>query len=339
MTTGQVSRMPFIVRWGQAIVGLTTIRLAVVALLLLSPLAVEAQRVKIGLLASLDAAEYKPFVGAFAHGLREFGYLEGQNITFEPRFAERRLDRLPVLARELVELNPALIVVWGDQAIKAAQEATTTIPLVMLSCDVLAAGLVDNLARPSGNLTGVSCMSAEIATKRLEILGQIRPGLSRVGVLWNPDDPSKALEWSETRRAAQVLGLQLQPEEVRDVAAIAGAFSRLRRVDALIVLGDPLTFHHRSMISELATTNGLPAMYAFREFVDAGGLMSYGPNKSGMFRAAGRYAGKILKGARPSELPIEQPTQLDLFINVKAAKALGVTIPRTLLLRADHMIE
>jgi putative ABC transport system substrate-binding protein len=319
----------------------TVIRLGVALALLLTvaPAGVEAQQRKIGLLGTLDAEQYKHLVTAFAQGLSESGYVEGQSVTFEPRYAGGRLDRLPILARELIGTRPDVIVVWGDPAIKAASTATGAIPLVMIACDAVAAGLVDNLARPSGNLTGVNCMSAEIATKRLGILREIRPGLSRVGILWNPDDPSKALELSETWQAARAVGLQLQPEEVRDVAAIGSAFPRLKQVDALIVLGDALTFYHRSLIAELATANRLPTIYAFRECVDAGGLLSYGPNKSQMFQLAGRYAAKILKGAKPADLPIEQPTQFELFINVKAAKALNLTIPRTFLLQADHVIE
>ena len=182
-------------------------------------------------------------------------------------------------------------------------------------------------------------MSAELATKRLGILREVRPGLSRVGVLWNPDDPSKALELRETWRAAQALGLEVQPEEVREVAAIGNAFRRLKRVGALVVLGDPFTFHHRSQIAALAASHRLPAMYAFRECVDAGGLLSYGPNKEEMFRRASRYAARILEGATPADLPIEQPTRFDLSINVKAAEALRLTIPPALFLQADHVIE
>ena len=308
-------------------------------LLLLAPVRAEAQAGKVGLLGTLDAANYEHLVTAFVQGLRESGDPESRSVTFEPRYAGGRFARLPALARELVEAKPDLIVVWGDPAVKAARAATSTIPLVMIACDAVAAGLVDRLAGTSSNLTGVNCMSAEIASKRLGILRELRPGLSRVGILWNPDDPSKAVELSETRQAARAIGLQLQPEEVRDLAAINDAFPRLKQVDALIVLGDALTFYHRSLIADLAAANRLPTIYAFRECVDAGGLMSYGPNKSRMFELAGRYAARILKGARPADLPIEQPTQFELFVNAKAARALDLALPRTLLLQADHVIE
>lgn len=297
----------------------------------------EAKRV--GLLGTLDTRTYQPLVDALAHGLGEAGSVKNRRVTFEPRYAGGRPERLPVLARELVSTAPDVIVVWGDQAIQAATAATTTVPLVMIACDADAAGLVDNLARPSGNLTGVNCMSAELGTKRLGILREIRPGLSRVGILWNPDDPSKALELRETERAARALGVDLQPEEVRDLAAVENAFRRLETVDALIVLGEPLTFQHRAPIAALAARHRLPAMYAFRECVEAGGLLSYGPDKGAMFELAGRYAARILEGATPAELPIQQPTRFELAISVRAAEALGLTIPRPLLLQADHVLE
>jgi putative tryptophan/tyrosine transport system substrate-binding protein len=275
------------------------------------------------------------FVGA----LRDHGYVEGQNLVIERRYAEGRMDRFPALAREVVRLSPDVIVVGGDQATKAVKEATSTIPIVMIACDALAAGLVDSLSRPSGNVTGVTCLTAELAAKRLEILREMRPGLSRVAVLWNPGDPGKVVEWREIQKVAPGVGVQLHSEEVREAAALAGAFARMRGVDALVTLADSFTVVHRGTIVSLASSHRLPAVYGFRDFVVAGGLLSYGPSLADMFGAAGRVAARILKGAKPVDLPVEQPTKYELVINLKTAKALGLTIPPSLLQRADQVIE
>ena len=276
---------------------------------------------------------------AFLSELSDHGYVEGRNLVIERRYSEGRMDRFPGLARELVRLNPDLITVGGDQATKAVREATTTIPIVMIACDALAAGLVDSLARPLGNVTGVTCLTAEIAAKRLELLREIRPRLSRVGVLWNPGDPGKVVEWRETVKAARVVGTQLQSEEVRDGGAIAGAFARMSGLDALITLADSFTLAHRATVVGLAASHRLPAMYGFREFVADGGLLSYGPSLPDMFALAGRVAAKILKGAKPADVPVEQPAKFELVINLKTAKALGLTIPQSLLARADQVID
>jgi putative ABC transport system substrate-binding protein len=313
--------------------------------LLAAPIAAEAQSAekvyRIGFLGGTPprTPEVQRSWDSFLQALREHGYVEGRNLVIEPRYAEGRMDRLPLLAGELVRLKPDLITASGDQAIKTVKEATSTIPVVMIACDALAAGLVDSLARPSGNVTGVTCITAEIAAKRLEILREIRPGLARVGVLWNPGDPGKVVEWQETQKAARIVGIKLHSEEVRDGAALAGAFARMSDVEALITLGDSFTFYHRSTIAELAARHRLPAVHAFREFVAAGGLLSYGPNLPEMFAVAGRYAARILNGAKPADLPVEQPTKFDFVLNLKTAKALGLAIPPAVLARADEVIQ
>jgi putative ABC transport system substrate-binding protein len=292
--------------------------------LLAAPLAAGAQQVgKVARIAYLGTVpprtpDLQRLGDEFLGALRDHGYVEGQNFVIERRYAEGRMDRFPMLARELVRLNPEVIVVAGDQATKAVKEATGTIPIVMIACDALAAGLVDSLSRPSGNVTGVTCLTAELATKRLEILREIRPGLSLVAVLWNPGDPGKVIEWRETQKVAPGVGVQLRSEEVRDAAALAGAFARMSRVDALVTLADSFTVAHRVTIVALAASHRLPAVYGFREFVVVGGLLSYGPSLADM---------------------LEQPTKFELVINLKTAKALGLTIPPAVLARADEVIE
>ena len=318
---------------------------ALTVTLTLAPLAAEAQQqvgkvYRVGwIAASLTAGPQ--LAAAFRLGLSERGYVEGQNLIFEMRYHGGQLQRLPELVAELVRLRVDTIFVNGDQAIKAAKDATTTIPIVMVACDAVAAGFISSLARPGGNITGITCISSEIAGKRLELLRQMLPRADRIAVLYNRDDPGKATEVRETEAAARALGMAVQVLGVRDVADFEGAFQTIgrERAELLVVLGDPLTVFHRARIIEFTSRSRTPGMYAYRVFVDAGGLISYGPSLEEMFRGAAVYVDKILKGAKPGDLPIEQPTKFELVINLKTAKALGLTIPPSVLGRADEVIQ
>lgn len=270
------------------------------------------------------------------------GYVEGQNIALEERWAEGRFERLPLLAAELIKLHVDVIVTATTPAARAARQATTTIPIVVtLVTDPVEGGLVASLARPGGNVTGLSLMHPDLSGKRLSLLKEIVPKASRVAVLWSRSTPSYARLLRETEAAARTLGVQLQVVEVRGTAEFDGAFSTVikDRAEALLVLPDPMFRDGLRRILDLAAKRQLPALYWSRDLVDAGGLMSYGANLPEMFRQAATFVDKILKGAKPAALPIEQPAKLELVINLKTAKALGLPIPQSVLLRADHVIE
>jgi putative ABC transport system substrate-binding protein len=276
------------------------------------------------------------------NGLRELGWIEGRNILFEGRFAENRLERLPGLAAELVSLDVDVIVAFGTLAPLAAKRATTTIPIVMANAgDPLGSGLVASLARPGGNVTGMSLMAPDLGGKRLELLKEVLPSLSRVAIIWNAANPYSALVFEETQRAVKTLAIELQSLEVRSPDDFDGAFDSAMRkhVDALVIVEDPLTFNHLKRVAEFCADSRLPAVYGLREFADVGGLMTYGASNADLFRRAVGYIDKILRGAKPSDLPVEQPTKFELVINLKTAKALGLEIPPTLLARADEVIE
>jgi putative ABC transport system substrate-binding protein len=309
---------------------------------LTAPLAGAAQQPKkvsrIGYLADPSG----PTVEAFRHGLREFGYVEGQNITLEYRWSGGKIDRFPALAAELVQLKVDIIVVASTPAGLAAKHATTTIPIVMAAGgDPVGSGLVGSLARPGGNITGLSNLAEDLIAKLLELLKAAIPTVSRVAVLANPDNRVHPTFLKEIEGAARTLSVVLSPLEARGPDELEGAFTRAirERAGALIVLPDPMFVSHRAPIVSLAAKKRLPTIYGFREFVDAGGLMSYGVNLQDNFRRAAGYVDKILKGAKPADLPVEQPTKFELVINMKTAKALGLTIPRSLLLRADEVIQ
>jgi putative ABC transport system substrate-binding protein len=309
------------------------------------PLALRAQQAgKIYTVGSLTAGTGAPIPGITTLGdtLRELGWIEGKNIAFERRYAENRLDRLPALAAELVDLKVDVIVAAGTLAPLAAKRATTTIPIVMTAAgDPVGSGLVPNLARPGGNVTGLSLMVPDLGGKRLELLKELLPRMSRVAVLWNAANPYPALVFKETERAAQTLGIEVQSLEVQEPNDFGNAFEAAERhqPDALIMVEDPLTIDFRKQIADFALTHRLPAMNGFRQFVDAGGLMAYGASLSDLLRRAAGYVDKILRGAKPSDLPVEQPTKFELVINLKTAKALGIEIPPMLLARADEVIE
>jgi len=295
---------------------------------------------RIGYLAS--ASELGPLEEAFRQGLRELGYVEGKNIAIEYRFAMGKEDRLHDLAAELARLKVDVIVAPSTLDAVAARQATRTIPIVMaISSDPVGTRLVQSLARPGGNITGLTTLSPELNGKRLELLKEVVPRLSRVAVLWNAASPEKALEFEETQVAARSLRVLLQSLEVRGAKDFESAFraATRERTGALLTLTDALTISQLSRIAELAAKSRLAAIFSEREFVDAGGLLSYGPSSADLSRRAAIYVDKILKGAKPGDLPVEQPTRFELVINLKTAKKIGLTIPPELLIRADKVIK
>jgi putative ABC transport system substrate-binding protein len=315
-------------------------------LLLVTPLAAHGQasipRTRVAFLGAESASTNQHFLDAFRQGLREHGYVDGQNLTLETRWAEGRSERFPELIRELVGLKVNVILTVSVPAALAAKNATTTTPIVFVAHDPLGSGLVPSLARPGGNLTGLSTsLGEDFSGKWLELLKETVPKLSRAAVLWNPANPANVAYFTVLGRMAQRLGVVLQSEEIRDLAGFDSAFASMnaKRAQALVVVVDPLTFRYRGRIAELAAKNRLPAVFEFREFADAGGLMAYGANVSDLCRRAAAYVDKLLKGAKPNELPVEQATKFELVINLKAAKALGITIPPSLLARADRVIQ
>src|SRR5215813_9183757 len=297
----------------------------------------------IGWLGGPSRESAQPFVQPFLQGLKELGWVEGQNIVIEWRFGGGQAERLPALAAELVRLNVDLIVVPSTPTAVAARNATKTIPLVSVGGhDPVALGFAASLARPGGNLTGLTAsLGPEIEGKRLELLKGTLPSISRVAALWNPATPGNASALKEAEAAARGLGVDLQPLEARGVGDFDGAFSTIlaRRAGALLVVADVMFVTHRLRLATLAAKNRLPAMYPQKEFTRDGGLMSYGANNTENFRRAAIYVDRILKGAKPADLPIERPTKFELVINAKTAKALGLTIPPEMLRRADEVIQ
>ncbi|MGH2360169.1 MAG: ABC transporter substrate-binding protein [bacterium] len=314
--------------------------------LLAAPLAAQAQQPgkiwRIGYLDQGSAARNTAYLEALQQGLRDLGWVEGRNIAMEIRFAEGKTDQLPALAAELVRLKVDLIATSSTPAALAAKQATTTIPIVIgFAADPIGSGIVSSLAHPGGNITGWTHLGLELRAKYLELLKAAVPKAIRFGVLWNPANQVHKPSLKIIEAAAQRLKVELHPMGVQDPKELESAFSALvgKRVDALVVFPDGMFQAQTSLIVALAARYRLPAMYGFREFVDAGGLMAYGTNLSYMFRLGATYVDKILKGAKPGDLPVEQPTKFELVINLKTAKALGLTIPQSLLLRADEVIQ
>jgi putative ABC transport system substrate-binding protein len=316
--------------------------------LLAAPLAAEAQSAvkvpRIGYLApNLAASPHLP--EAFRQGLRDLGYVESQNVVIEYRSAEGKPERLPALAAELVALKVDVIVGPGTPTALAARQATRTLPIVFATAaDPVGSGLVTSLARPGGNVTGLSILAPELVGKRLELLTQAVPGVSRVAVLWQPgghDERTDKDILKDAEVAARPLGVRLQFVEARGPADFDRTFSDMTRagVGALTVLTSVMFLNERRRLVDLTAKNRLPAVYGGRDFVDAGGLMAYGPNLADLYRRAATYVDKILKGAKPGDLPVEQPTKFELLINLKTAKALGLTIPPALLQGADEVIQ
>jgi putative ABC transport system substrate-binding protein len=296
----------------------------------------------IGVLSAGTPSSNARLIETFRLGLREAGYIEGKNIAIEYRYAEETLDRLATLASELVRLQVDVIVAAGNQAITAAKQSTKTIPIVMAaSGDAVRQGFITSLARPGGNVTGLTLQSPELSGKRLELLVEVIPNLSLVAVLLKPGNPLHAFTWNETEAAAQALKIKLQSVEVRESEEFESAFATMAisRAGALIVPLEPLFNNQVGRIVNLAAKNRLPGMYADRQYVDGGGLMAYGTSIANTWRRAAVYVDKILKGAKPADLPVEQPTKFELAINLKTAKQIGLTIPPNVLARADRVIK
>jgi putative ABC transport system substrate-binding protein len=297
---------------------------------------------KIGLLIATTPSAVASRIEAFRHGLRELGYAEGDNIVIEYRYGEGKLDRIPPLAVELVRIKVDVIVTTGPTDTRAAKQATTAIPIVMAQdSDPVGSGFVASLARPGGNITGLSTLSPELSGKQLELLKEIVPTLSRVAVLGNSTGPGNAPALREIELAAGALGIEVQHVDVKGPKDIETAFSAIKkeRAGAFIVLRNPVTGTHRKGVVDLAAKSRLPAMYVSPEWVEAGGLMCYAPDIRDNWRRAATYVDKIWKGARPADLPVEQPTKFELVVNLKTAKQIGLTIPPNVLARADKVIK
>jgi putative ABC transport system substrate-binding protein len=312
--------------------------------LLAAPLAARAQQVakvyRIGILETIPAARNASNLDALRKGLRDLGYVEGRNLVIEYRSADGRPERFPDLAAELVRLKVDLIVTRGTPAASAAKNATETIPVIMATMGDPRA-IVASFARPGGNITGVTTFSTELTAKRIELLKELVPNLSRIALLHNMGNPAVPPEWEETKTAARSLGLQAELLDVRSQGDLGRAFELAVRqhVDALVIGADGLTQLHKQTIVDLVARNRLPAAYPAREFVEAGGLIAYAVNYPDLYYRFASFVDKIFKGAKPAELPVEQPTKFELVINLKTAKALGLTIPQSVLLRADEVIR
>jgi len=321
----------------------------VVILVLLCFCPAEAQqttktRPRIGFISSTGTAEMPSrLFEAFRQGLRDLDYVDGKNIVIVHRYAEGRLDRMPPFVHEFVQQKVDVIIGVNNVVIRAAEKATKTIPIVMISSvDPVAAGYVESFARPGGNITGLAWLARELSAKRLELLKEVLPKLTRAAILWDADGPGPAVAFKEYTAAARAFKLDLQSLEVRGSNPdFVGAFevARIARTEALIVVGNPLMSQHLKSIFELATKHGLPSMTEEDRYVIAGGLISYGASFADLYRRAAGYVDRILKGANPANLLVEQPTKFEIFINLKTAKQLGLEIPRRVLLRANEVIE
>ena len=310
------------------------------------PIAARAQQAgkvhRIGVLETISTTLNVANFYALREGLRQLGYAEGQNLVIEYRSADGRDDRFPGLARELLALKVDVIVTRGTPAAKAAKNVTSTVPVVMAaSGDPLGTGLVTSLSRPGGNITGLSAIVGELSPKRLELIREIVPGLARIAVLANTSNDAVRRDWARIETAARSLGVQSQLLDLRESDALGPTFddASARRADALVVVIDAITQANQQRIVDLAMKHRLPAIYSSREFVDAGGLISYGVSYPDLYRRAATYVDKILKGTKPADLPVVQPTKFELVINLKTAKALGIEVPPSLLALADGVIE
>jgi putative tryptophan/tyrosine transport system substrate-binding protein len=309
------------------------------------PIAARAQQAgklpTIGFLVAGTPTSHGQWVAAFVQRLRELGWIEGRTITIEYRWAEGRSERFAEIAAELVRRKVDVIVTSATEAIVAAKQATSVIPIVFAAAgDPVGTGLVASLARPGGNVTGLSIQQTDVAAKRLELLREVVPGLQRLAIWANAGSPSNVVEMAEVAATARTLGLEVATPEIRRAEDIAFVFEALKgRAEALYVCADPLATTNRTRINILAVGARLPTMHGTRDMVEAGGLMSYGPNFPNQFRRAADYVDRILRGAKPAEIPVEQPTKFDLVINLTTAKALGLDVPPALLARADEVIE
>jgi ABC-type uncharacterized transport system substrate-binding protein len=282
----------------------------------------------------------KSWISAFQQGLRERGYVDRQNVVVEIRFTDGAVDELPRLTEELVRLNANVIVASGAPSALAAGKTNTSVPIVFAGVyDPVGLGLVRSLGYPAGNITGVAQNPADLSGKRLELLREIIPNLRRVGVVWDQTNPSNRPQFEGADLAARMMNIQLEPLPIVDPKEFDTTFAAMRGTDGLLLLDSPLFLTHGARLVKLAATNRLPAIYGVSEFMKLGGLVSYGANYSDLYRRAAAYVDKILKGAKPADLPVEQPTKFELVVNLKTAKALGITVPSTLLARADEIIE
>ncbi len=314
--------------------------------ILLGSLAAQAQQTgnvyRIGFLGNSTAALEANLVGPFREGLRDLGYVEGRNVLIEYRWAEVKYDRFPALIGELLALKVAVIVTAGTPATLAVKKATTSVPVVMAAVgDPVGTGIVPSLSHPGGNITGLTAISTEMDAKRLELLREVVPSVSYIAVLWNPGSPLQVLAEKQVQAAAQVLRMRVLSLRVKTEEEIKSALAVMarERPDALLVLADRLLLHHRALIMDFATRHQLPGVHAYRELVEAGGLMSFGPSYADMHKRAAYFVDRILKGAKPGDLPVERPLTFELVINLKVAKALGLTIPQSVLLRATEIIQ
>ncbi|MGH7323575.1 MAG: ABC transporter substrate-binding protein [Candidatus Rokuibacteriota bacterium] len=314
--------------------------------LLAAPLAAQAQQTeklhRVGFLGNSTAALEAHLVGSFREGLRDLGYVEGRNVLIEYRWAEGKYERFPVLIAELIAQKVDVIVTAGTPAALAFKKATTSVPLVMVAVgDPVGTGLVPSLSQPGGNITGVTSISTEMDGKRLELLREVVPNVSHVAVLWNAGSPVQALAEQQVQAAGRVLRMKVLSLGVRTEEEIENAFAVMvrERPDSLLVLTDRLLLHHRVRIMAFAAQQRLPGVHGYREMVEAGGLMSFGPNYADMHRRAAYFVDRILKGVKPGDLPVERPATFDMLINLKAAKALGLMIPPSVLLRATEVIQ
>jgi putative ABC transport system substrate-binding protein len=295
----------------------------------------------IGFLGTGSPGAFAPVVAAFHQGLSETGYAEGQNLAIEYRWAESRYDRLPALAEDLVRRNVDVIATGGTPAALAAKNATSTIPIIFNVGDPIELGLVASLSRPGGNLTGFSNLTVEMNPKRLELLSELVPQAKVIALLVNQNNPNTERNITDVQSAAQAKGMQLPILKAATESEIDAAFATLLRLhaSALLISADPFFNSRREQLVALASRHAVPAIYAFREWATAGGLISYGPSLAATFRQVGIYAGRILNGAKPADLPVQQPTTFELVVNLKTAKALGLTVPPSILARADEVIE
>lgn len=297
---------------------------------------------RIGFLGNSTAALEANLIGPFQEGLRDLGYVDGQTINIEYRWAEGKYERLTALIAELLDQNVDVLVTAGTPATLAIKKATTSVPLVMVAVgDPVGTGIIESLGRPGGNITGLTSISPELDGKRLELLREVVPDVSHIAVLWNAASPLQVIAEKATRAAADTLGMKMLSLGVRNREEIDAAFATMltEKPEALLVLADRLFLHHRQPIMDFAAKNRLPGVHAYRELVEAGGLMSYGPSYSGMHRRAAWYVDRILRGAKPADLPVEGPALFELVINLKAAEALGLTLPPSVLARATDVIE
>jgi putative tryptophan/tyrosine transport system substrate-binding protein len=301
----------------------------------------QAKLPTIGFLGAATPAVASQWVNAFVKRLGELGWIDGRTVAIEYRWVEARPELYTEIAAELVKLKVDVIVTWASAPVLAAKQSTAAIPIVFAAqMDPVGAGVVASLARPGGNITGMSIQQTDTAGKRLELLREVVPNLGRLAIMANVGAPGAVLEKHEVETTARTLGLEVTASEIRQVEDIHSAIEGFKsRADALYVATDPLVFNNRIQINTLAQNGRLPTIYGAREYVDAGGLMSYGPNWTDLFRRAAEQVDKILRGAKPGDIPVEQPTKFDLVINLKTAKALGLTVPPSLLLRADEVIE